>query len=377
MNVARELVEGIGIRWSGHGATRRAADYLAGAFADLGLQVERQDFPFVGWDVDEPPSLEVLAPEKATATVALMEYSGSTPVDGLVGELRPAGLAYVVAGFLEWPRYALITADGQVGAYLIVHIGLGGWDAPPIPLHNPDPMYPYPMAIVAEKDHRRFQAWLQEGKPVRVRFCSRGHIASPLAGHNVVATLPGTGNRKLVFTAHLDTAYGTPGANNNAGGVQAMFDLAKRLQGEGPHRLTYQFLACDCCEWNFLGSRYFVREEKAQQRLDRIVANINIDTVASGDSLFFLASTGDMRKRAVRVVETLRLGRRFRQVEYLPALAGSDHYSFIQAGVPASEILFWPCNAYKLPQDDMSQVDSRLIALSVDIAHSLAKTFEE
>ncbi len=34
----------------------------------------------------------------------------------------------------------------------------------------------------------------------------------------VIATLPGQSDRTVIFVAHLDTAYGTPGANNNAGG---------------------------------------------------------------------------------------------------------------------------------------------------------------
>ncbi len=376
MDVLRELVEGIGPRWSGHETTGRAADYIASVFGELGLEVRRQDFPFTGWDVDELPSLEVLEPEEAQCRVALMEYSGSTPPDGLVGEIREAGTGYIVPGFLEWPRYAIVTPDDKVIAYLITHIGLGGWDAPPIPLHNPDPIYPFPMAILGEGDHHRFQEWIKAGRHVRVRFRTRGHLVSPVTGFNVIATLPGQSEQKIVFTAHLDTAYGTPGANNNACGIQAMYDLARRLKAEGSHRLTYEFLACDGCEWQFVGSRFYVREEKALGRLDRMLADINIDTVSSGDSLFFLASTPAMRQRAEAVVEKMHLRQVFRQVEYLPALAGSDHYSFIQEGVPAFELLFWPCPVYKLPQDDASQVDARLIERSVDIAYALAMTFE-
>jgi hypothetical protein len=376
VEILRYLVEDIGPRWSGHGKTKEASDYVASAFVGLGLTVLRQEFPFVGWDLDELPSLQVLEPEAAEATLALMEYSGSTPPLGLVGEIREAGTGYVVPGFLEWPRYAIVTDDGKIGAYLITHIGLGGWNAPPIPLHNPDPIYPFPMAILAERDHVRFQQWLQAGRRIRVRFRTRGHLVSPFTGYNVIATLPGTSDQKVVLTAHLDTAFGTPGANNNACGIQALYDLAKRLTAEGSHRLTYEFLICDGCEWQFVGSRFYVLEERAQHRLDRILADINIDTVSSGDSLFFLASTAEMRRRAEQVVEQMHLRSAFRQVEYLPALAGSDHYSFIQAGVPAFELLFWPCPVYKLPEDDASQADPALIERSVDIANALAMTFE-
>lgn len=377
MQVLRYLVDSIGPRWAGHGGSAQAAEYLAGVFAGLGLQVERQDFPFLGWEVDQEPRLEILEPETGAASVALMEYSGSTPPGGVEGELQEAGLAYIVPGFLEWPRYAVVTDAGEIGGYLVAHQGLAGWLGPAIPLANPEPFYPVPMAVLAEADHRRFQEWLQAGRKVRVRFFTQGHYDSSFTGHNVIATLPGASERTVVFCAHLDTAYGTPGANNNAGGVQALYNIAERLVSEGDQLLTYQFLLCDACEWHFLGSRFFLQQLRARGELGRILAGINVDTVASGNSLFFLAWPEDMRRRAERVVEKLNLRQLFHQVEFLGGVAGSDHYSFIQAGIPASEILFWPCEVYKLPEDDTTAVDEKLIDRSATIAYALAQTYEE
>ena len=111
--------------------------------------------------------------------------------------------------------------------------------------------------------------------------------------------------------------------------------------------------------------------------MENILAGINIDTVASGDSFFFLAWPDSMHRRAERVVDQLDLRKAFKQVEYLDRLAGSDHYSFIEAGIPAAEILFWPCEVYKLPEDDMNHVNETLIRRSVEIAAALVKTFEE
>jgi Iap family predicted aminopeptidase len=305
-----------------------------------------------------------------------MEFSGATPPAGVEGELRPAGLGKIVPGFLEWPRYAVVNEAGETAAYLIVHVGLAGWEAPPIPLMNPQPFYPYPMVILAEADHHRFQEWLAQGRRVRVRLHNHAHPAV-FRGTNVVATLPGESEESVVFCAHLDTAHGTPGANNNAGGVQALFDLAAELSARGRRRLTYRFLACDACEWGFLGSRFFLLQAEASGYRQGILAGINVDTVASGDSLYFLAWPQDMRRRAETVVERLELGEAFRQVEYLGRLAGSDHYSFLEAGIPAAEILFWPCPVYKLPEDDTRHVEQALVQRSVRMAAALAETFEE
>lgn len=376
MEILDHLVRTVGVRWAGRLGAAEAADYLFRKLSELPLETERQDFPFLGWEVDREPRLEILEPEPGEASVALMEYSGSTPPEGLEGEIVPAGIGKIVPGFLEWPRYALVEKDGSVAAYLIVHVGLGGWEAPPIPLMNPRPFFPYPMAILAEADHRRIRHWLERGKPVRARFRCLGH-AETFKAHNVVATLPGKSSRSVVFCAHLDTAYGTQGANNNAAGVQALYDLALGLSKETGRGLTYHFLACDASEWGFLGSRFFLQSAEERGRLGSIAAGINIDTVASGDSLFFLAWPKSMRRRAEKVTEQLRLARSFKRIEYLGRLAGSDHYSFIEAGLPAAEILFWPCPVYKLPNDDTEHVNPNLIRRSVDIAAALAKTYEE
>jgi hypothetical protein len=377
MKLLTHLVEEIGPRWTGRSANARAAEYLAQEFAALGLEVERQDFPFIGWDVEVPPQLEVLMPERRTASVALMEYSGSTPSGGIDGVIQPAGTAFVVPGFLEWPRYAIVTEAGATAAYLVAHVGLGGWLGPAIPLHAPDPMIAWPMAVLAETDHRRFQSWLTDGQRITVHFHTQGHVVAPMQAHNVIATLPGRSDETVVFCAHLDTAYGTPGANNNAGGIQALYEVAQRLVQTGPLRLTYRFLLCDGCEWHYLGSRYFVSELRARGQLGRYRAAINVDTVASGDSFYFLAWPDDLRRRAEQVGDRLDLRRRFRQVEFLGPLAGSDHHSFLQAGVPASEILFWPCGVYKLPSDIAETADPNLIATAAEIAYTLAQTYEE
>lgn len=386
MQQLKFLTEDIGPRWAGRISNKRAADYLAHEFASLHLDVQLQSFPFVGWDVETPPTLDVLAvdgepedgePDAAyQAEVALMEYSGSTPLEGIEGTLERAGTAYVVPGFLEWPRYLIRNDQGAAAAYLVAHQGLAGWLGPAIPLHTPDPMVAWPMAVLAEKEHNRFATWLDAGKTVRVRFNTQGSVIAPMHAHNVIATLPGESDEIVAFCAHLDTAYGTAGAHNNASGIQALHEIATRLAREPKHQLTYQFLLFDACEWHYLGSRYFVNELRAHGQLSRYRAAINVDTVGAGDSLYFLAYPDDLRRRAETVVDELSLRQRFRQVEFLGALAGSDHHSFLQAGIPASEILFWPCDVYKLPSDTSETIDPASIALAAEIAYTLAKSYE-
>ena len=192
-----------------------------------------------------------------------------------------------------------------------------------------------------------------------------------------MARLPGERNERVVFTAHLDTAYGTPGANNNACGIEACHRIARRVAAREKRILTYEFLFPDACERGYLGSHHYLHEEDRANRVGSILANINVDTVSSGDSLFFLSHPEDMRRRAERVTEKLSLKSVFKEITFLGNLAGSDHYSFLQAGIPAAELLFWPCKVYKTPEDNARTADETLIERSVDIALALADTYEE
>ena len=100
MEIVRHLVERVGCRWAGRSAPAEAAAYLIEQFSGIDIQVRRQDFPFLGWEVDREPELEILEPERMSASVALMEYSGSTPENGVQGYLHEAGTADIVPGFL-------------------------------------------------------------------------------------------------------------------------------------------------------------------------------------------------------------------------------------------------------------------------------------
>ena len=358
-------------------SNRTAAVYLRDEFSALGLETRVQRFPFLGWDIESEPALRITSPEEFAASVALMEYSGSTTEEGVEGRILPAGTAHMVQGFLDWPRLAVVDDNDDALGYLVVHEGLAGWEGPAIPLHNPDPLLPFPMAILAEADAKRIQKWLKEGVEVRASFSVRSRFTGPTSGWNVVARLPGERSERVVFTAHLDTAYGSAGANNNACGIEACHRIARRLAAGKKRILTYEFLFPDACERGYLGSYHYLREEERADTVGSILANINVDTVSSGDSLYFLSHPEDMRRRAERVTEELDLKSLFKEVTFLGKLAGSDHYSFLQAGIPAAELLFWPCEVYKTPEDDAGAVDEGLIERSVDIALALANTYEE
>lgn len=106
---------------------------------------------------------------------------------------------------------------------------------------------------------------------------------SRLPVSNIEAVLEGTSASEeiVVLGAHYDTVNGCPGANDNATGIAAVLELARRFAGR-PQARTIRFVAFVNEEPPFfhtpqMGS--FVYAKRAQQRGDRIVAMLSLETM--------------------------------------------------------------------------------------------------
>jgi Zn-dependent M28 family amino/carboxypeptidase len=172
--------------------------------------------------------------------------------------------------------------------------------------------------------------------------------------------------RVIVFGAHYDSAWGSPGANDNGTGIAVLLQLARVFAtGERP-RNTLRLVAFTAEEPPFtrtkhMGSRVYAK--RARARRDKIEAMISLECLGSfysghrgknapfplryaspwrGD---FLAIVSDLRSCAIgRVVQSAAsltaIGQvRVRRVvgpRWLPGVRSSDHWSFWKAGYRAA-----------------------------------------
>lgn len=187
---------------------------------------------------------------------------------------------------------------------------------------------------------------------------------SRLPVSNIEATLPGTSRASevVVFGAHYDTVNGCPGANDNATGVAAMLELARRLASRR-HSRTLKFVAFVNEEPPFfrtpsMGSTVYANAAKA--RRDRIVGMIALETMG-----YYSSRRGSQRYPGalgrlypdvgnfigfvsnIRSAQLLLKARRAfkRRTSFplraaavpaaIPGVGWSDHWSFWQAGYPA------------------------------------------
>src|SRR6266576_3272327 len=151
MDLVEALASGIGPRTAGSEAAARAAETVADAFRELGLDARFEEFQLLGYEADEP-KLEV------------------------EGERWDAGPCMYAHDF-----------DGEGTVRRI------GASTPPT-------------AFVSRSDAQR----LVDGMHVRLKVS--GRFLPGRTERNVIADLPGRGDQHVVVGAHYDSVWRGPGA---------------------------------------------------------------------------------------------------------------------------------------------------------------------
>ncbi|HVJ01294.1 MAG TPA: M20/M25/M40 family metallo-hydrolase [Sphingomonas sp.] len=199
---------------------------------------------------------------------------------------------------------------------------------------------------------------------------------------NVIGLLPGSdpalAGQYLVLSAHLDhVGVGQPvrgdsiynGAMDNAVGVAMVIEAARALQASGKRpRRSILFVALTAEEKGLIGSDYFAHHPTVPQ--GALVANVNLDMPILTYKLHDLVILGGERSSlgpaltAAAATEGLATVPDPEPEEMF--FVRSDHYSFVQSGIPAVSVDTGPGgegaaaqrlfldNHYHKPSDDLS-----------------------
>ncbi|MBI4814785.1 MAG: M20/M25/M40 family metallo-hydrolase [Deltaproteobacteria bacterium] len=212
--------------------------------------------------------------------------------------------------------------------------------------------------------------------------------------------------REIVLVgAHYDSVDTTPGADDNASGVSALLELARRLRAAKPERtLRFTFFANEeppYFQTERMGSAVYAR--RAKERGDAIVAMISIESVGyfddapasqkypAGFGLFypdqghFWAFVGDTGSRAL-VRDAIRSFRSTAALHseglaaplFIPGVGWSDHWSFAVLGFEAIMITdtapFRNPN-YHRPTDRPETLDYVRLAKGLDGLEAIVRDF--
>lgn len=215
---------------------------------------------------------------------------------------------------------------------------------------------PWPeVLMLARNNEARFKA---EQLPGSLAVVLRTAY-EPATSSNVAGIIPGgdpvAGREVVILSAHLDhvgigaavkgdTIYN--GAEDNAVGVASLIEEARRFKasGKAPRR-TVMFLAVTAEEKGLVGSDYFARHPTVPRQT--IVANVNLDmpllTYKFDDVIAFGADRSTLGPIVRKAAASMGVGFSPDPDPAQAIFVRSDHYRFVQQGVPS--VFLWPGQA--------------------------------
>ncbi|MBI2887554.1 MAG: M20/M25/M40 family metallo-hydrolase [Chloroflexi bacterium] len=362
------LAQRIGSRPTGTPAEQAAADYIAARLAGYGYRTEQQPFEFQDYE-ERSASVEVLAPAgEVIPSNALFFSPGGAVSAGVVeaGIGRPedfpsgglAGqLALVERGAISF-RDKVANAARAGAAGIIVYNNADG------PFRGSlGQLAGIPAVGIAREDGLRLLRLLSRG-PAQVRLeVDAGQRT--VRSRNVVARV---GDRcRVLIGGHYDSVPEGPGANDNASGTAVTLELARVLAPQAREQ-ELCFVAFGGEELGLWGSRRFV-EALSPEDKSYLKAMINLDMVGVGDR-WRVSGSESLRELLTQSaaglgvsVQVLQSGQR--------TGGGSDHASFLQAGIAAAFIHRQEDPNYHTAEDKADFVDPQALETAGRLAVEL------
>jgi Zn-dependent M28 family amino/carboxypeptidase len=258
---------------------------------------------------------------------------------------------------------------------------------------------------IGERNVWRYPSLQRAAEYITDGFAAVGYMPQPqtfevsrLPLSNIEAVLSGTtkSDEIIVVGAHYDTVNDCPGANDNATGVAATIELARRF-ASSPRSRTIKFLAFVNEEPPFFKTAQMgslVYATAAKDRGERIVGMLSLETMGCysdvkgsqrypapvgllypdvGNFIGFVANVKSTRlllqaRRAFRRRTAFPL-QSAALPDAIPGVGWSDHWSFWQAGFPAlmvTDTAPFRYRWYHTAQDTPDKIDYDKLAQVVD-----------
>jgi len=194
-----------------------------------------------------------------------------------------------------------------------------------------------------KKQFDRVKESLGKEEPLQLEFNIKNEFKKgPIPLYNVLAEIPGTEKPEelVIVGGHIDSWDGATGTTDNGTGTVTTLEAARLLMKAGakPKR-TIRFMLWSGEEQGLLGSRAYMKAHPDENsRISAVLVHDGGTNYVSG-----IAATKPMMPIFEKVFERVtilneELPFKIREVPGLPVGIGSDHDSYVVAGVPG---FFW------------------------------------
>ena len=182
-----------------------------------------------------------------------------------------------------------------------------------------------------------------------------------LTTRNVIGIKEGASNQIIIIGAHYDAeCHDCPGADDNAGGVAVMLEIARALQDESFNRTIY-FIAFSAEEFGLIGSKSWL--DNHEDNRDNIIVMVNLDCVAYGDKLFMTYSPQCSWLKDVFISKG--------NVDKLECRAlASDEWRFMEESLPS--VRLYDCGSHIFWDTPNDTIDILNFSLARDCAEFVA-----
>ncbi len=340
------LSDEAGGRWIGSPQNELGLEILSDELRRIGLSPRLERFTVPGW-VRGEDEVRMTVPSDRVFRAAALGYVDATPTfetdvvwanRGFGEDFDSAGVAGRIAlvtqerlqGRDNLLRSEIIIKAADAGARAVLFIndkkgsmllcGMGNFQGDPAAV---------PAFSITWEEGQRLRRLLDRDVPVRMRITVRSRCQE-VESANLVCTLPGRSEEKIVIGAHFDSWDIGQGSIDNGLGTAILFDVARILNSlAAENERTIEFVWFNGEEMGLWGAKKYV----AQHRGEKIHTAINMDM------------TGSIRGFNAMGIEHLRpflqdLAAEMKGFDMSRGVmnqpwTNSDHQPFMLAGIPA------------------------------------------
>lgn len=302
-----EMLAGqIGERAAGTEAEDRAVAYIAGQFRSWGLATSLQTVKVPVWH-EKRARLWAEGVSITDFPAKAVVFSGLTKPEGLSGEFEDVGTAsdrdlkgkdlkgkIVLVKrdvYIDYPDIWLsdkLVPRGVAGMIFYSSPGRSGIPTVYFNFKRALKEFTPPSVDISYEDAVR----LAQMRPKRINITVDADIEWR-ESHTVIGEIKGTSkpDEIVLLTAHDDTAYSSPGATDDGGGVAAVMELARAFAAGPKPARTMRFIAWGGHELGLMGSETYLRAH--MDEVPKMVAIINYDGMGSTLGTLDWTGTGD------------------------------------------------------------------------------------
>ncbi len=393
----KSATEQIGHRLTGSTQGSKAEEYAFNLLKSYGFNdVKYQPFEVVSWSRDTVTLSIVPKSSDNFREVAVVSLAHSPVSANLNSEIVDVGngleedfesVKHKLKGKVALANIGLVDAPGKKNLHrsektaLAIKYGAGG-----IIMVNQAPgkilltgtasvtgaLINIPAVCISNDSGRELRSWITDEGPLEAHINMRNY-SKPIKARNVIATLRGKSDERVIVGGHLDSWDLATGAIDNGIGSFSVLDMARTFKAlkVKPER-TVQFVMFMGEEQGLLGSKFMVKELVRTGEITKVSYMMNLDMTndpkgANGfgreDMDDFFKKIGSTIKKVDPLYENKYTNR---------AGLHSDHQPFMLEGVPVAglsgSLAPSVLQCYHADCDRMDLVDKQQLENTVRIA---------